>query len=126
MFERRTFHDPERMGFVFRTPLRLGGTSWLIRRGICSIKTGNAPVRPRLICLDGANISREEVIKTAKLAQLELKDADVERTTVEFQRIIDFFNKMSELDLENVEPMARPSDNTNVFRDDAPKSFDDV
>lgn len=111
------------MAFVPLSPIRFGGKLCALQKNVCFGR--NALIR-RPIWKGCAKISRDQVVKTAKLAQLELKDDEVERATEEFRKIIDFFNTMSQLDLQNVEPMARPSGRTNVFRNDEPKPFDDM
>lgn len=111
------------MAFVSLSPLGFRSTLQTLHNDVC-IKTKS--VVRRATWKGCAIISRDEVVKTAKLAQLELKDDEVERATEEFRKIIDFFNTMSRLDLENVEPMARPSDRTNVLRSDEPKGFSDM
>jgi aspartyl/glutamyl-tRNA(Asn/Gln) amidotransferase C subunit len=73
-----------------------------------------------------AAVSRETVVKTAKLAQLYLSDAEVDTLTPEFQKIVGFVGAMSELDVEGIEPMSRVEDTTNVLRDDVPVAFPDM
>lgn len=110
------------MAFVSVSSIRFGGRVRALQKDVCF---GKRLIR-RATWTGCARISHDEVVKTAKLAQLELKDDEVEQTTEEFRKIIDFFNTMSQLDLQNVEPMARPSDGFNVFRNDEPKQFDDM
>ena len=64
--------------------------------------------------------------KTARLAQLELSEEEINKITPEFQKIISFIDQMSSLDVEGVEPMARPYDLQNVVRDDKPVVFPEV
>lgn len=71
-------------------------------------------------------MSREEVQKTARLAQLDLKEDQLGQATEDFQKIINFFNSMNELNVDGVEPMARPHDSENVMREDEPGRFDNV
>lgn len=71
-------------------------------------------------------VDRDQVEKTAHLAQLELSEEEVNKLTPEFQKIINFIDKMSELDLDGVDPMPRPLDAENVVREDTPKMFDNV
>lgn len=72
------------------------------------------------------NVSREDVQKTARLAQLELKEEELGQATKDFQNIVTFFDSMNELDVDGVEPMARPHDSENVMREDVPVQFNDV
>lgn len=73
-----------------------------------------------------ASVSREDVEKTARLACLSLSEDEIEKVTPEFQKIIDFVDRMSDLDIEGVEPMARPHATHNVIREDIPRMFSDV
>lgn len=110
------------MAFVSVSATRFGARVGASQKNVCF---GKRLIR-RATWTGCARISHDEVVKTAKLAQLELKDDEVEQTTEEFRKIIDFFNTMSQLDLQNVEPMARPSEGFNMFRNDEPKQFDDM
>lgn len=80
-------------------------------------------------CAAGPNagsVTREQVEKVVHLAQLELSDSELDRLTPEFNKIVGFVGAMSELDLDDVEPMARVEDSTNVLRDDTPRAFGNV
>ena len=63
-------------------------------------------------------ISKEEVRHVASLARLELSEDEVERFTEQLGAILDAVGKVSELDLEDVEPTSHPLDLVNVWRDD--------
>ncbi|HXV02090.1 MAG TPA: Asp-tRNA(Asn)/Glu-tRNA(Gln) amidotransferase subunit GatC [Gaiellaceae bacterium] len=74
-------------------------------------------------------ITREEVLHVAKLARLELSDDEVERFTEQLSAILEAVDKVSELDLSDVEPTAHPLDLVNVWADDEPQpslSVDDA
>lgn len=73
-----------------------------------------------------AKATEGEVRRVANLAQLELSDEDITKLTPEFQKVIDFFNSMNELDLEGIEPMSTPNDASNVVRNDRTKMFSDM
>jgi aspartyl-tRNA(Asn)/glutamyl-tRNA(Gln) amidotransferase subunit C len=66
-------------------------------------------------------ITREEVLHVAKLARLELSDDEVERFTEQLSAILEAVDKVSELDLADVEPTAHPLDLVNVWADDEPQ-----
>jgi aspartyl-tRNA(Asn)/glutamyl-tRNA(Gln) amidotransferase subunit C len=66
-------------------------------------------------------ITREEVLHVAKLARLELSDDEVERFTEQLSAILEAVDKVSELDLGDVEPTAHPLDLVNVWADDEPQ-----
>lgn len=66
-------------------------------------------------------ISRAEVEKVAKLARLELSDAEIEEFTGQLGAILEYVAKMNELDTEAVEPLAHCLAVSNVFREDQVK-----
>ena len=59
-----------------------------------------------------------QVRKVAKLSRLELTDAEVEEFTGQLSAILDYVEKMNELDTESVEPLAHCLPISNVFRRD--------
>jgi aspartyl-tRNA(Asn)/glutamyl-tRNA(Gln) amidotransferase subunit C len=52
-------------------------------------------------------ISREEVLRVAELAHLELSDAEIEKFRVQLDSILTYIDKLKELDVSGVEPMAQ-------------------
>ena len=66
-------------------------------------------------------IDREQVLHVARLARLRLSDDEVERMSSELSTILDHIEKISELDLENVEPTSHVVEVENVLRDDEPR-----
>jgi aspartyl-tRNA(Asn)/glutamyl-tRNA(Gln) amidotransferase subunit C len=66
-------------------------------------------------------ISRDEVLHVARLARLELSDAEVERFAEQLSAILEAVGKVSELDLEGVEPTAHPLELANVWAEDEPR-----
>ena len=63
-------------------------------------------------------ISRAEVEKVAKLARLELSNDEMQQFTGQLGAILEYVEKMNELDTENVEPLAHCLPISNVFRKD--------
>jgi aspartyl-tRNA(Asn)/glutamyl-tRNA(Gln) amidotransferase subunit C len=51
-------------------------------------------------------ISREDVMRVAELAHLELPEAEVEKYRQQLDSILEYAGKLNELDTSNVEPMA--------------------
>jgi aspartyl-tRNA(Asn)/glutamyl-tRNA(Gln) amidotransferase subunit C len=66
-------------------------------------------------------ISREDVLHVARLARLEIPEADVERVQAELGAILEAVGKVSELDLGDVEPTSHPLDLVNVWGEDEPR-----
>ena len=56
----------------------------------------------------------------ARLARLALTDDEVERLGAQLNAILEAVGKVSELDLEGVEPTAHPLDVVNVWAEDDP------
>jgi len=59
------------------------------------------------------SLTIEEARHVAKLARLELGDAELEACRHELAAILEHVATLAELDLEGVEPMAHPGDRTN-------------
>lgn len=66
-------------------------------------------------------IDQAQVRKVAKLSRLELTEAEVEEFTGQLSAILDYVEKMNELDTANVEPLAHCLPISNVFRQDCVK-----
>ena len=66
-------------------------------------------------------ITREDVLHVARLARLEIPDAEVERMQAQLSDILDAVGKVGELDLADVPPTSHPLDVVNVWRDDVPR-----
>jgi aspartyl-tRNA(Asn)/glutamyl-tRNA(Gln) amidotransferase subunit C len=66
-------------------------------------------------------ITREDVLHVARLARLELSDAEVERFQGQLSAILEAVSKVQELDLADVPPTSHPHDVVNVWRDDEPR-----
>lgn len=54
------------------------------------------------------------------LSRIELTDEQVEKFAAQLGAIIEYFDKLNELDTENVEPMAHAAEAHNVLADDVP------
>jgi aspartyl-tRNA(Asn)/glutamyl-tRNA(Gln) amidotransferase subunit C len=52
-------------------------------------------------------ISREDVLRVAELAYLELSEAELETYRQQVDDILEYIGKLNELDTSNVEPMAQ-------------------
>jgi len=66
-------------------------------------------------------IDQEQVKKVAKLSRLELTEAEVEEFTGQLSAILDYVEKMNELDTTDVEPLAHCLPISNVLREDCAK-----
>ena len=61
------------------------------------------------------------MLHVARLARLALTDEEVERLGAQLNAILEAVGKVSELDLEGVEPTAHPLDLVNVWAEDEPR-----
>ncbi len=61
-----------------------------------------------------------EVRHIARLARLELSEAEVERFGSQLTRILEYVDQLRALPLEGVEPLTHPLDIRDVVRDDVP------
>ena len=52
-------------------------------------------------------ISREDVVRVAELAYLDLSDAELETYRAQIDEVLEYIGKLNELDTANVEPMAQ-------------------
>jgi aspartyl-tRNA(Asn)/glutamyl-tRNA(Gln) amidotransferase subunit C len=66
-------------------------------------------------------IDREQVLHVARLARLRLNDDEVERMCSELSGILEHVERISELDLEDVEPTSHVIELENVLRPDEPR-----
>ena len=66
-------------------------------------------------------IDRAQVLHVARLARLRLDEEEIGRMSSELSSVLDHIEKISQLDLEGVEPTSHVVDLENVFRADEPR-----
>ncbi len=70
-------------------------------------------------------ITKEEIKKIAKLAHLEITDAEVALYTPQMASIVDYVEQLNELDTENIEPatggLTKEGEATATRRADVPR-----
>ena len=66
-------------------------------------------------------IDREQVLHVARLARLQLTEDEVERMASELSGILEHVERISELDLDGVEPTSHVIELENVLRPDEPR-----
>ena len=70
-------------------------------------------------------LTADEVKHIARLARVGLSDDDVPHFQVQLSEILDYFQRLREVDTENLPPTAQTLAMHNVMRDDEPRpSFD--
>jgi len=67
-------------------------------------------------------IDREQLLKVAHLARLELREDEVKRLEGQLNDILEAVSKVSELDLSDVPPTSHPLEVVNVWQADEPRS----
>lgn len=66
-------------------------------------------------------VSLEDVNKISKLAKLKFSEDEKKKLQNDMNRILDYMDKLNELDLSNVEPLENINETENIFRDDEKK-----
>jgi aspartyl-tRNA(Asn)/glutamyl-tRNA(Gln) amidotransferase subunit C len=64
------------------------------------------------------SLTREEVLKVAKLSMLEFKESEVVNLQNELNDILNFVSKLDEANVEGIEPLEQVNELVNVFRED--------
>ena len=63
-------------------------------------------------------ITREAVSHVANLARLEITEVEMDEFTVQLNSILDYANKLNQLDTKDIIPTAHVMPMKNVFRED--------
>ena len=70
-------------------------------------------------------IKKEDIKHIANLSMLNLSDEEIEKYTKDMEQIVNFANKVNEIDTSSTEISAFSNDNVNIFRKDEIKVFED-
>ena len=70
-------------------------------------------------------VSKEEILHIAQLANLKLQDEEMSEYLKNLQDILDFANVVSEAPIDGLDTSIGALDNFNVFRKDEIKVFED-
>ncbi len=70
-----------------------------------------------------AKITREDILKLAKLSMLELTDEQVENFTKEIGSIIEFVEQLQNIDVAELKTVDQAGGLTNIWRDDEPINY---
>jgi len=68
-------------------------------------------------------LSKEEILHIATLARIGLDEKDIEKYQHDLSAILDYFKKLSELDVKNIQPIGHITGMQNVFRTDRNEDF---
>lgn len=70
------------------------------------------------------SIDEAQVKKIAKLAKIKLSDDEITSYAGQCEKILQYVEKLNELDTSNIAPLAHVHDLTNVLREDVQKGSD--
>ena len=70
------------------------------------------------------SLDKKQVKEIAQLARLNISDSEALQTTTELNNILNLMAELSEIDTEDVEPMAHPLDMSQRLRDDVVSETD--
>lgn len=70
-----------------------------------------------------AKLSREDVLKLARLSRLKLTDEEVERFRVELSNILEYVEVLNKVDTSGLEPTSQVTGLKNVMREDEPRDY---
>lgn len=70
----------------------------------------------------GGALTEAEVRKVAKLSRLELTDAEIADSATRLASVLGYIDRLRVLDIEGVEPMAHPIDDSNRLDEDVPRA----
>lgn len=65
-----------------------------------------------------AKLTRDDVLKLARLARIELTDEEVEEFAGEFSAILEYVEQLQTIDVAGLEPTSQVTGLTNVTRED--------
>ncbi|MCL2474618.1 MAG: Asp-tRNA(Asn)/Glu-tRNA(Gln) amidotransferase subunit GatC [Chloroflexi bacterium] len=63
-------------------------------------------------------LSKEDVLRVAKLARLDLDEQEIERFQSQLSNILHHFSVLSEVDTAGIAPTSQPFDTKNIMRKD--------
>lgn len=72
-----------------------------------------------------AEISKDTVKYIGGLSRIELDESEIKDFSVQLEKIIEYVEKINELDLNEVPPTFNPHPESNVYRDDEITEFSD-
>jgi aspartyl-tRNA(Asn)/glutamyl-tRNA(Gln) amidotransferase subunit C len=70
-----------------------------------------------------AKLTRDDVLKLARLARLDLSEAEVEEYSEELSAILQYVEQLGSVDVEGLKPTNQVTGLTNVTREDEIKDY---
>ena len=71
-------------------------------------------------------VSKEEILHIANLAQLELKEEEIDKYILNLQEILNFANIVNNAPIEGLDITIGANEAKNIFRKDEVKTFDNI
>lgn len=71
-----------------------------------------------------SKLTREAVLKLARLARLKLTETEIEKFRVELSEILDYVEQLEKADTEGLAPTYQVTGLKNVMRDDEPIDYE--
>lgn len=65
-----------------------------------------------------AKLTRDDILHVAKLAKLDITDAEVKKYSDQLSKIVEYVSELSEVDTKDLEPTSQTTGLENVFRQD--------
>lgn len=79
-------------------------------------------VRYNYLMSKQVTLTREDVLHIAKLANLPIDDANIEKFREQLTETLNYVENLDELDTKNVKPTSHSTDVTNVYFEDGTKN----
>lgn len=70
-----------------------------------------------------AKLTREDVLKLAQLARLDLTEEEIEEFSEELSEILDYVEQLGEVDIKGLKPTQQVSGLTDVMREDKIRDY---
>jgi aspartyl-tRNA(Asn)/glutamyl-tRNA(Gln) amidotransferase subunit C len=70
-----------------------------------------------------AKLTRDDVLKLARLARIDLKDEEVAEFESEFNEILKYVEQLQAVDIEGLQPTSQVTGLQNVTRDDEERDY---
>jgi aspartyl-tRNA(Asn)/glutamyl-tRNA(Gln) amidotransferase subunit C len=70
-----------------------------------------------------ANITRDDVLKLARLARIDLSDKEIDEFAGEFSKILAYVEQLQTIDVTGLEPTSQVTGLTNVMRPDEIRDY---
>lgn len=64
------------------------------------------------------SLKKEEILHIAKLAKLELEEAEIEKYTKQLSKVVDYVSELATIETDKVEPTSQTTGLENIGRED--------